>query len=288
MFSLRFLYRDEERRGSVIVMNDAPIGVFDSGLGGLTVARAIMDKLPDEDVIYLGDTANTPYGSRSIAEVRSLTIERLDALVERGVKMLVIACNTATAAALSDSKERYWARKGVPVVEVITPAATEAAATTRNGKVGVIGTEATVRSGEYGRVLAAVPDLELTEQACPKFVDFVEQGITTGSELTAVAGEYLAPLQARDVDTLILGCTHYPLLTGVLSYVMGPRVRLVASSEATANAVYSRLVDLDMLHGPGGGNYQFFSTSDSPTFSDLARRFLGPELQEIEVLEVRR
>lgn len=267
-------------------MNDAPIGVFDSGLGGLTVARAIIDKLPGEDIIYLGDTENTPYGPKTIAEVRALTIDRLDALVERGVKMLVIACNTATAAALGDAQERYWAHQGIPVVEVITPAAVEAAAATRNGKVGVIGTEATIASGEYGRALAAVNNLQLTSQACPRFVEFVEAGITTGQDLVDITTEYLAPLQQQGVDTLVLGCTHYPLLTGVISYVMGPGVRLVSSSETTANWVYSRLVDLDLLHGPGGGNCEFLSTSDSPLFAQLARRFLGPEVQDVKVLEV--
>lgn len=267
-------------------MNDAPIGVFDSGLGGLTVARAIMDKLPGEDLIYLGDTANTPYGPKSIADVRALTIRCLDALVDQGVKMLVIACNTGTAAALSDAQERYWARQGIPVVEVITPAATAAAATTRNGKVGVIGTQATISSGEYRRVLSVNPRLEITQQACPRFVDFVEQGITTGEELTDLTRQYLAPLQEEEVDTVVLGCTHYPLLTGVISYVMGPDVSLVASSEATANAVYSRLVNLDLLHGPGGGRYTFLSTSESARFTQLAKRFLGPEVESVHMLEV--
>ncbi len=274
-------------------MNNAPIGVFDSGLGGLTVARAIIDKLPDEGIVYLGDTANTPYGPRSIAEVRQLTIGGLDALVERGVKMLVVACNTATAAALSDAHERYWIGQGIPVVEVISPAATEAASATRNGRIGVIGTEATVNSGAYVRALTAVPGVHIEQQACPRFVDLVERGVTTGPEVMEITAEYLAPLQAADVDTVILGCTHYPLLTGPLSMVMGGGVRLVASSEATANAVYSKLVDLDLVHEPrelseqgSATQYQFLTTSESPTFSHLSRRFLGPEVQQIEIINV--
>lgn len=271
-------------------MNNAPIGIFDSGLGGLTVARAVIDKLPDEDVIYLGDTANTPYGPRSLDEVRSLTISGLDALVERGVKMLVIACNTATAAAHAIAQERYWVQQGIAVVQVISPAAREAATATRNGRIGVIGTEATVASGAYERALEG-SGLEVFSQACPRFVEFVERGITTGPELTDITRSYLSPLQEAGVDTVILGCTHYPLLTGVISLVLGPNMRLVTSSEATANVVYSRLVELDLLHDPrpfGMGQprpaeqYRFLTTSESPRFSALARRFLGPEVQSIE------
>lgn len=270
-------------------MDNAPIGIFDSGLGGLTVARAIIDKLPAENIIYLGDTANTPYGPRPIADVRALTIAGLDALVDKGVKMLVVACNTGTAAALSDAHERYWIRQGIPVVEVISPASAEAAIATRNGKVGVIGTRATVDSGAYLRSLYAVPGLEVTQQACPRFVEFVEKGITTGDELVAVTERYLEPLQERGVDTVILGCTHYPLLSGVISYVMGPQVRLVASSEATANSVYSTLTAMDMLHEqrPEGEEpeHEFFATEQSADFSALAKRFLGPEVERIELVE---
>lgn len=269
-------------------MNNAPIGIFDSGLGGLTVARAVIDKLPDEDVIYLGDTANTPYGPRPLGEVRALTLAGLDTLVDRGVKMLVIACNTATAAALSDAHERYWVGQGIPVVEVISPAAREATTATRNGIVGVIGTEATVASGAYERAFEG-NGLQVYSQACPRFVEFVERGMTTGAELTEVTRSYLRPLQEVGVDTVVLGCTHYPLLTGIISLVLGPNMRLVTSSEATANVVYSQLVELDLLHEPAPaefeqrpGQYSFLATSDSPRFSALARRFLGPEVQSIE------
>lgn len=270
-------------------MNDAPIGIFDSGLGGLTVARAVIDKLPGEDIVYLGDTAHTPYGPRPISEIRALTLAGLDALVDRGVKMLVIACNTGTAAALSDAHERYWIRQGIPVVEVVSPAAAEAAVATRNLKVGVIGTQATVDSGAYLRALTAVPGVEVVQQACPRFVEFVEKGVTTGEELVAVTEQYLAPLQEAGVDTVILGCTHYPLLSGVISYVMGSQVRLVTSSEATAHSVYSTLTKLDLLHGPRAtgekSNYRFLATNESEEFASLARRFLGPEVQEINLVE---
>lgn len=269
-------------------MNDAPIGIFDSGLGGLTVARAIIDNLPGEDVVYLGDTANTPYGPRTIAEIRALTIEGLDTLVDQGCKVLVIACNTATAAAVTDARERYYSQMGIPVVEVITPAAREAAVTTRNGRIGVIGTEATVSSESYPAALAAVPGVKVIQQACPEFVDFVERGITTGDELSQLTSLYLSHLKEQDVDTVVLGCTHYPLLLGAISREMGQKVNLVTSSEATAREVYSLLVDNDMLHSPRPSetsNYRFLMTAPSDRFSSLARRFLGPEVGSMELVK---
>ena len=204
-------------------MSDAPIGVFDSGVGGLTVARAIMDMLPHESIHYVGDTAHGPYGPLPISRVREHALAIMDALVEDGVKMLVIACNTASAAVLHDARERFSRERGVPVVEVIVPAVRRAASLTRSGRVGVIGTVATITSGAYEDALAAAPSVRVTSQACPLFVSFVEQGITSGPEVIDVAREYLTPLQEAGVDTLILGCTHYPMLQGTLAYVMGAR-----------------------------------------------------------------
>jgi glutamate racemase len=265
-------------------MDNAPIGIFDSGLGGLTVARAVMDKLPDEEVLYLGDTAHSPYGPRPIAEVRSLALAGLDELVRRGVKVLVIACNTATAAALSDARERYWIDQRIPVVEVITPAARAAVVTTRNRRIGIIGTIATIQSEAYTNALAAVPGLTVVSRACPRFVEFVEAGITTGSELESVAHDYLDPLREAGVDTLVLGCTHYPLLTGAIGRVMGEGVALVTSSESTANVTYNELVDRDLLHEPRGAEdlprHRFLTTGGPATFRKLARRFLGPEVEQ--------
>lgn len=267
-------------------MDNAPIGIFDSGLGGLTVARAVMDKLPDERVLYLGDTARTPYGPRPIAEARRFTLACLDELASRGVKAIVIACNTATAAALSDARERYWIDAHIPVIEVITPAARQAVATTRNRRIGVIGTSATIQSEAYMNALAAVPGLSVFQQACPRFVEFVEKGVTTGEELELVAREYLEPLKGAGVDTLILGCTHYPLLTGVIGRVMGDGVSLVTSSEATANVAYNELIDRDLLHEPWaageGPDHEFLATGSGETFPRLARRFLGPEVGSVE------
>ena len=229
-------------------MNDAPIGIFDSGVGGLTVARAILDQLPGERLLYIGDTANSPYGPKPLEQVRSMALNVMDELVDSGVKMLVIACNTATAAALDEARERYTRGMGIPVIEVISPAARTAAALTRSGRVGVIATAGTVNSGAYARALQGIPGLNLTQQACPRFVQLAEAGITTGPQVLDVAKEYLEPLQAAAVDTLVLGCTHYPLLAGPISYVMGRNVALVSSSEETAKDVYRELAARDLLH----------------------------------------
>src|SRR5690625_4166940 len=223
-------------------MNDAPIGIFDSGVGGLTVVRAVMDQMPHEPVLYIGDTANGPYGPLPIARVRAHALAVMDDLVRSGVKMLVIACNSASSAVLRDARERYTSGRGVPVVEVIQPAVRRAVATTRTGRIGVIGTEATIGSRAYEDAFAAAPHLQLTTAAAPRFVEFVERGITSGPELLAVAREYLAPILAADVDTLVLGCTHYPLLTGAIQYVVGDAVTLVSSAEETAKDVYAALV----------------------------------------------
>ena len=253
---------------------DAPIGIFDSGFGGLTVARSVIDQLPHESLVYLGDTARQPYGPRPIGEVREFALECLDHLVHRGVKALVIACNSASSAMLRDARERY----DVPVVEVILPAARRAVAATRNGRVGVIGTRATVDSLAYEDAFAAAPHLEVLTQACPRFVDFVEAGVTGGEELIGVAEDYLAPLQEAGVDTLILGCTHYPLLTGVLSYVLGDEVTLVSSAEECAKDVYRTLARHDLMRPGGEPSYDFVTTGEPDEFRTLGRRFLGPEL----------
>ncbi len=255
-----------------------PIGVFDSGVGGLTVARALMDLLPDERLVYLGDTARTPYGPRPPAEVRRFTVAAVDELARHDVKLVVVACNTATAAQATAPSAFT-----VPVTGVIGPAVVAATRATRNGRVGVIGTEGTIASGAYERALAAAdPELKVLSQACPRFVELVEQGRTTDPEVREVAADYLAPLVAAQVDTLILGCTHYPLLTGVLAYVMGPQVVLTSSAEETARAVFTRLVDDDALADRGGA-HRFLATGDPAAFAALAARFLGPRVAPPDV-----
>ena len=259
---------------------DAPIGIFDSGFGGLTVARAVLDQLPHEPVLYLGDTARQPYGPRPISQVREYALECLDHLVAQGVKALVIACNSASAAVLRDARERY----DVPVVEVIVPATRRAVSATRNGVVGVICTEATATSRAYDDAFAANPGITLHTQPCPVFVDLVEQGVTSGPELLAAAETYLRPLVDRGVDTLVLGCTHYPLLTGVLSYVMGDGVTLVSSAEETAKDVYGLLVreDLERDRALPAPRHRFLTTGRPDDFAQLGRRFLGPEIESAE------
>nr|WP_211579446.1 glutamate racemase [Mobiluncus mulieris] len=293
------------KRGRLGV-NNAPIGIFDSGLGGLTVARAIIDQLPGESVVYIGDTANSPYGTKPVETVKHLALNVMDKLVEHGVKILVIACNTASAAVLFDARARYD-RLGIPVLEVISPAVHRAVSATHNGKIGVIATSTTIATGTYQRALGAYQQVEVTAQACPAFVEFVERGITSGSELLAKAREYLEPVKAGGVDTLVLGCTHYPLLTGVINYVMGSEVTLVSSSEETARDVYRTLLENDWLNeddatgeinfsalngGESGAvvesdspvalkqsnRYQFLATGNTEVFTRLARRFLGPEV----------
>jgi glutamate racemase len=264
-------------------VSDAPIGIFDSGVGGLTVARAILDQLPNESTLYIGDTARGPYGPRPLSEVRTFALETLDYLVEQGVKALVIACNTASAAMLRDARERY----SIPVVEVIQPAVRRAVAATRSGRIGVIGTQATIDSQAYLDAFAAAPHLQITSIACPLFVEYVEQGETSGDAITQVAREYLAPVIGANVDTVVLGCTHYPLLTGVISYVMGNEVSLVSSAEETAKDLYRTLVENSLLRPASSERavHKFLATGDSAAFEVLARRFLGPEVGSVQHID---
>jgi glutamate racemase len=264
-------------------VNDAPIGVFDSGVGGLTVARAIIDQLPNESLLYVGDTAHSPYGPKPIAEVRQFALDVMDDLVAQGVKALVIACNTASAAMLRDARERY---AGIPVVEVIQPAVRAAVRQTRNRRVGVIGTVGTIKSLAYEDAFAAA-QLDIFTAACPRFVEFVEAGVTSGSELFATAESYLSPLKDAGVDTLVLGCTHYPLLAGAIQYVMGEDVTLVSSAEETAFDVYRTLVKHGLERtAQAKATYTFEATGDSKDeFLRLASRFLGPEVTTVDLVE---
>lgn len=262
------------------VNQNSPIGIFDSGVGGLTVARAIIDQLPHESILYVGDTARGPYGPRSLAEVRAFSLEIMDDLITSGVKGIVIACNTASAAMLRDARERY----DIPVIEVIQPAARRAVMATRTGKIGVIGTQATIDSGAYLDAFAAAPQLSITSIPCPEFVQYVERGETSGAAITDIARNYLTPLVEAQIDTLVLGCTHYPLLTGVISYVVGNSVTLVSSAEETAKDLYRVLVENNLLRENSAGKpeYRFVSTGESKSFTALARRFLGPEVVSVE------
>ena len=263
-------------------MADAPIGIFDSGFGGLTVARAVLDQLPHEPVLYLGDTARQPYGPKPIGEVREYALECLDHLLDEGVKLLVIACNSASAAVLRDARERY----PVPVVEVIHPATRRAVAATRSGRIGVICTRATADSMAYDDAFTAAPHVRLHTQACPRFVELVEAGITSGPELLEVAHAYLDPLSAHDIDTLVLGCTHYPLLQGVLAATMGDGVTLINSADETAKDVYRTLTKAGLERDPAlpAPVHRFLTTGQPEEFARIGRRFLGPELESVHQL----
>ena len=244
----------------------------------------IIDQLPNESTIYIGDTARGPYGPRKIAEVREFSLEIIEFLVQRGCKAIVIACNTASSAMLRDARERFQ----VPIIEVIQPAARRAVAATRSGKVGVIGTNATIDSGSYLDAFAAAPQLQITSKACPRFVEYVERGETTGAEITAIAREYLAPMIDAKVDTLVLGCTHYPLLTGVISYVMGEGVTLVSSAEETAKDLYRVLVEKNLLreNSNSAPSHEFLATGDPHQFEVLTQHFLKPEITKVQHQEL--
>jgi glutamate racemase len=259
----------------VVVGDPRPIGVFDSGLGGLTVVRSIIDDLPHETIVYFGDTARFPYGPRPIEELRRFAVEIARHLVEEDVKLIVVACNSATAAALDE----VTASVPVPVIGVIEPAVRAAVRATRIARVGLIGTMATVESGAYQRAFQKLgPDIEVLARACPLFVEFVERGDTTSPELLRAAEEYLAPLKEAGVDTVILGCTHYPLLRGAIRHVMGGDVLLLSSADETASDVYEVLArDRLLAEGDEFSVHRFQASGDPGSFAALGRRFLGPE-----------
>jgi glutamate racemase len=253
--------------------------VFDSGVGGLTVARAVLDVQPHEPLIYVGDTARFPYGPKPVDEIRRYALEVADYLVHRDVKMLVVACNSIEVSAIDE----IATRAGIPVVGVIDPGTRAAVRATRNGSIGLIGTEATVASGAYERAVAATgAPVTLHSQACPTFVEHVERGDTTSAELRGAARGYLSPLMARGIDTLILGCTHYPLLSGLLRHELGSDVVLVSSAEETAEDVYAMLLDRGLQRADEAPpEHAFLATGDPAAFERVAGIFLGPELTRV-------
>ena len=258
--------------------------MFDSGIGGLTVARSIMDELPNERIVYFGDTDRYPYGPRPLEEIRRFSLEIAHHLLELDAKLIVIACNSATAAALTDVADAV----PVPVVGVIEPAVRAALQATRNGRIGLIGTEATVSSGAYQRVfgqLAPAEAAEVIAQACPRFVEFVERGDTTSPELIAMAESYLALLRVARVDTLILGCTHYPLLRAALHHVMGEDVLLVSSADETANSVYEELRAGELLREDvSPPQHRFESSGDADRFAALITHFMAPKFHRVALV----
>jgi glutamate racemase len=260
---------------------DRPIGMFDSGFGGLTVARALMDLVPAEDLVYIGDTGRYPYGSKPLAEVQTYAHELARSLVgDFGVKAIVVACNTATAAGLDEIR----AELPVPIIDVVEPGARALVTATESGRVGVIGTVGTVSSGAYVHAIARTgAPVHLVSAACPGFVEFVERGQTVGDEVTVLAERLLAPIREADVDALLLGCTHYPFLARTISDVLGPSVTLVSSADETAFAARDRLDELGLLRsGHGRGTHRFLSSGDIDLFRELGGRLLGPELAHTE------
>jgi len=262
-------------------MTDQPIGVFDSGLGGLTVMRALIDLLPDERIVYFGDTGRFPYGSKPAEQVLAYSLEITDVLLDLDVKALVVACNSAAAAALDALRDRLT----IPVVGVIEPGLQAAARVTRTGRVGVIGTVGTVASGAYQHVAARHEGkIELTCAACPGFVEFVEAGDVDSDQVHVLAERLLAPVREAAVDTLVLGCTHYPLLARTIGDVMGRNVVLVSSADETAFVVRD-LLTAQGLRSTGSSSdlrHVFFTSGTVDTFRTLGARFLGPEVATVE------
>lgn len=256
-----------------------PIGIFDSGLGGLTVVRAITRILPGEDIIYLGDTARVPYGTRSPETVRRYASEGARFLLGKGVKMLVVACNTVSAVGL-DAVE---AEGNVPVLGVIAPGARAAVKRSGGGKIGVIGTAATVRSGAYLEAIRReAPEAEVLSQPCPLFVPLAEEGWLSGQVPGLVAEEYLKDMKARGVGALVLGCTHYPLLKQVIGNCMGSGVSLIDSAEETAVEVKAKLEELGMRNPAERGGLKMFYVTDSPAkFAEVGGRFLGETMEAV-------
>jgi glutamate racemase len=260
--------------------SSAPIGVFDSGLGGLTVAHAIMRALPHESLVYFGDTARVPYGPKSPDTVRRYSREIASYLMEQGVKAIVVACNTATAHALPVLREEL----SIPVIGVVEPGARAAVAATRSGRIGVIATAGTIKSGAYVRAIHAhAPDARVTALACPLFVPLVEEGWTAHDATRTIAREYLAPFTNDEVDTLVLGCTHYPLLKPLIAEIVGPQVRLIDSAEETAVDTRRMLDEQQLAAADGPGSYRFVASDDPQQFLGLGQRFFGDTIEHVEI-----
>jgi glutamate racemase len=267
-----------------------PIGVFDSGVGGLTVLHELLVQLPKEDFLYLGDTARFPYGERSPEELARFSSEIAEELLRRRAKLLVIACNSVTAAALPILERRMMETTlGVDVLGVVRPEAMQAVATTRNGRIGLLATPTTVASGSYERAVGAVdPHVTLHPVACPTLASIIQAGHQFDERAVASVREACAPLCERGVDTVILGCTHYPLISPMLQRMLGPEVKLVSSGGALARQV-AHALSTRGLRNPreqGEGDYRFLCTGDTDAFHELGTRFLQMPLGEVEHVDL--
>lgn len=263
---------------------ELPIGVFDSGVGGLTVVRALMERLPLEHIVYFGDTARVPYGIKSIPTIEHFAGQITDFLMERGVKMLIVACNTMAAVAVHEVARRAG---NIPVLDVIDAGARAAVEASRGGNIGVIGTPTTVNSNAYARRMHALdPRIRVFSQACPLFVPLVEEGWLEHEVTRLTAREYLKPVLAEGMDTLVLGCTHYPLLKPLLQDVVGPGIRLVDSAITTAEFAAAKLASLDLAnHGEVPARYAFNVTDIPLRFQTIGERFLGRSLSQVTKVE---
>ena len=258
-------------------MRNASIGVMDSGIGGLTVVKEIWRQLPRESIIFYGDSLRCPYGDRSPEDIRKLSFKILDFLVAQGVKMLVIACNTATAIVLDEARRRYE----VPVLGVIAPGARAAIAATTNQKIGIIGTQATINSKSYSKTLRQTHHgMKIVSQACPRFVDLVERGVLDEGEALPIVSDSLKAFQGMDIDTMILGCTHYPLLAPLIAKVLGPDVRLISSAEETARDISHWLTEEHLnrleLDDP---KHVFYTSGDVEHFAQIGEAWLQQPIQ---------
>jgi glutamate racemase len=269
--------------------NERPIAVFDSGVGGLTVLQELLVELPHEDFVYLGDTARFPYGERSAAELERFAMEIAELLLARRAKLLVVACNAASASALGALRERMMQTTlGVEVIGVIEPESRLAARASENRRIGLLATSATVRSGAYARALAVqAPDAELIAVACPELAPIIQQGFPFDHRVVDTVRGYCAPLREADVDTVILGCTHYPLIAPMLQRMLGPAVKLITSGRSLAVSVARSLEE----HGLGAarsqeGDYRFLCTGDVETFRGLGSRFLQMPIEQVEQVEL--
>ncbi len=261
----------------------APIGIFDSGIGGLTVVKHIVDALPNENIVYFGDTARVPYGSKSNDTVIEYAIQDAAFLMEFGVKAIVVACNTASSVAIPSLREKF----NVPVIDMIEPGAKYGLGYTLNNRIGVIGTRATINNNAYSRRINDINNsVEVFEQACPLFVPFAEEGWVDHPATRAVAAEYLKPVKEAGIDTLILGCTHYPILRKIIQEEVGQDIKLVDSGIAASYSVVKELTELDLLNPSNSPGSHLYYVSDLPTtFSYVASLFLGKEIKEIKKVE---
>ena len=264
-------------------MDNRPIGVFDSGIGGLTVVDALTKSLPNESILYVGDTARVPYGNKSKLRIQEFSNEITQWLVDQNSKMIVVACNTASSLALDYIKSKF----NLPIIGVIEPGIHSAIAVTKNNRIGVLGTNATIKSDAYGEGLRAANDqISVVSQACPLFVPLAEEGWVSGDVPTAIATTYLEPIKRSNVDTLILGCTHYPLLKSILKQVLGSDVSLVDSGEATAAAVNSVLNKNNIVSNENRGEIHCYVTDSRDSFEALAGRFVHANISEITNVDI--